>query len=83
MVKDKFNRDVPYWVARRIQELAVIDPSSTAFRYGKNWNSSIKKDVPVPGELHVRLEHLQMIMTALHDTIGSIPASSCQQAVEI
>jgi len=64
-VKRERDIDIPAWVIVRIQELAKIDPGSTAFRYNKNWDKTAKKDRAVDGEFHVDLLHLQHAMNAL------------------
>jgi len=64
-VKREFDTDVPSWITVRIKELAKIDPDSTAFRYSENWDKTAKRDIPVDGEFHVDLLHLQRVMNAL------------------
>ncbi len=64
-IKREYDTDVPAWVTVQIQELAKIDPGSTAFRYNKNWDKTTKKDKAVDGEFHVDLLHLQHVMNAL------------------
>lgn len=73
MIKTDFNEDVPGWITHRIKELALIDPASTAFRYGESYDQDQKQNVPVDGELHVDLNHLQQMMTALHQALGKVP----------
>ena len=64
-VKRECDTDVPAWIIVQIQELAKIDPGSTAFRYNKSWDKTTKKDLPVDGEFHVDLLHLHHAMDAL------------------
>jgi hypothetical protein len=68
-VKREYGRDVPNWITARIKELAKIDPGSTAFRYSENWDKAAKKDIPVDGEFHVDLLHLQRAMNALKSAL--------------
>jgi|SRR5882762_6635186 len=68
-IKDEFDADVPDWIVTRIKELAKIDPGSTAFRYNENWDKTAKKDIPVDGEFHVNLRHLQSTMKALYTAL--------------
>jgi hypothetical protein len=63
-VKREFDTDVPDWIIARLKELAKIDPGSTAFRYNENRN------VPVDGEFHVDLHHLQHVMNALKTALS-------------
>ena len=65
LIKAEFNYDVPDWVGKRLKELAAIDPNSTAFRYSQNYDKATKRDLPVDGEYHVDLAHLQNSMLAL------------------
>jgi hypothetical protein len=71
-VKREFDTDVPGWITVRIKELAKIDPGSTAFRYSVNWDKTAKKDMPVDGEFHVDLLHLQRVMNALKTALYGI-----------
>jgi len=64
-VKREFHTDVPDWIIARLKELAKIDPGSTAFRYNENKDETTKEYVPVDGEFHVDLHHLQHVMNAL------------------
>jgi HEPN domain-containing protein len=64
-VKRESGREVPSWITARIKELAKIDPGSTAFLYGENWDKTARKDLPVEGEFHVDLLHLQRVMNTL------------------
>lgn len=57
---------LPSWIARRVKEVAAIDPNSTAFRYAENRDRITKRDVPVDGEIYVNLNHLREAMEALH-----------------
>jgi hypothetical protein len=54
----------------RLKELAKIDPGSTAFRYSENRDETSKKYVPVDGEFHVDLRHLQRVMNALKTALS-------------
>ena len=65
LIKAEFDCDVPDWVGNRLRELAVIDPGSTAFRHGQNYDKTSKRDLPVDGEYHVNLAHLPESLRAL------------------
>src|SRR5262249_54851029 len=55
---------VPNWVIKRLEELAAIDPSSQAFRYGEYGGA-------LPDELHVDLIHFRAAMLALNTALVS------------
>ena len=74
-IKTEFDADVPDWIAKRLKELAAIDPNSTAFRYSQNYDKTAKKDVPVDGEFHVDLAHLQSAMAALNTALVGVIAA--------
>ena len=71
-VKREFDTDVPDWIIARLKELAKIDPGSTAFRYSENRDETSKKYVPVDGEFHVDLRHLQRVMNALKTALSDL-----------
>lgn len=77
-IKSTFDADVPSWILDRMGELSIIDPNSTAFRYNKVFSKASKSDVPVAGEFHVDLRHLQSAMLALNTAlVGVIAAVAC------
>ena len=77
-VKEEFDNELPDWISSRLNELAAIDPNSTAFRYSQNYERSSKTDVPVEGEFHIDVAHLQSAMMALNSAIvGLIAAIAC------
>lgn len=57
---------VPTWVLRRCEELASIDPSSEAFRYGEYGSPKGADGSPIADEIHVDLHHLRSAMLALN-----------------
>jgi hypothetical protein len=57
-------QDVPNWVIKRLEELAAIDPSSQAFRYGEYGRA-------LTDELHVDLIHFNAAMLALNTALVS------------
>jgi hypothetical protein len=62
---------VPAWVIKRLEELAAIDPSSEAFRYGE-YDTPITKDGgALIDEIHVDLIHLKAAMLALNTAMVS------------
>lgn len=71
-VRDRFGVQLPSWVAARLKEIAAIDPNSTAFRYGENYDKQRKVHVEVDGELYVSLTHLQEITSALKAIFQSL-----------
>lgn len=63
----RWGRSVPGWITARLKEIAAIDPGSTAFRYGENYDRTIKANVPpVPSAMYVSLPHLQRAMLTLN-----------------
>jgi hypothetical protein len=73
-MKREYAADIPSWINARIKEVAAIDPTSTAFRYGVTYDRDLKLDVRVPGETYVSLPHLQQAMLALNTALaGTIP----------
>lgn len=71
MVKEKYNEDVPLWIARRMRELAAIDPKSTAFRYGAYKAPIDAADRPIEFEAYVSVPHLKAAMLALNTALVS------------
>jgi hypothetical protein len=63
--------DVPGWVLRRCEELASIDPSSEAFRYGEYGSPKGADGSPIADEIHVDLHHLRSAMLALNAALVS------------
>jgi hypothetical protein len=53
---------VPQWVIKRLEELAAVDPGSTAFRYGEHASCE---------EIHIDLYHLKAAMLALNAALVS------------
>jgi HEPN domain-containing protein len=64
---ERWGRSMPTWIISRLKEIAAIDPGSTAFRYGENYDPSLKATVsPVPSAMYVSLPHLQRAMLTLN-----------------
>ncbi len=58
---------MPSWIIDRLKEIAAIDPGSTAFRYGENYDRVLKADVPpAPTAMYVSVQHLQRAMLTLN-----------------
>lgn len=58
---------VPSWIIDRLKEIAAIDPGSTAFRYGENYDRMLKADVPpMPSAMYVSVPYLQRAMLTLN-----------------
>jgi hypothetical protein len=74
LIKAWSGADLPDWISHRLQELAAIDPGSTAFRYSRNFDRLARVDVPVDGEFHVDLAHLQSAMAALNAALVGVIA---------
>jgi hypothetical protein len=74
MVKEQYAEDVPGWIVRRMKELAAIDPSSTAFRYGTYGTPIDAAGSPIEFEAYVSLPHLQTAMLALNTALISTVA---------
>ncbi len=76
MIKAQYGQDIPYWIIRRMKELAAIDPNSTAFRYGSYGAPINGVGSPIEPEAYVSLPHLQAAMlalsTALVDAVAEI-----------
>jgi hypothetical protein len=65
-VVEKRGMKLPAWIGTRLDEIARIDPASTAFRYSNDG---------IDGEIYVSLTHLKQIMTALHAAFSSFATS--------
>jgi hypothetical protein len=74
MIKEQYGQDLPEWVIRRLKELAAIDPSSTAFRYGAYGTPIDAADASIEFEAYVSLPHLQSGMLALNTALTSAVA---------
>lgn len=74
LIKTEYDYDVPDWVGDRLKELATIDPNTTTFRYSQNWDKTTKRDLPVDGEYHVDLAHLESSMLALNSALMGVVA---------
>lgn len=64
-VRDHHGEDVPSWIVNRLREIARIDPTSEAFRYGEDRYMS-KDRSPVPYETYIRVGELHDVMNALY-----------------
>jgi len=62
--KRRTGEQVPQWIADRLKDLARIDPTSEAFRYGEDKYDS-KKRSGIPVETYVRV-------LELHDEMNKI-----------
>ena len=77
-IKVEFGADLPDWISNRLNDLAALDPGSTAFRYSQNYDKANKADMPVDGEYHLDLFHLQGAMMALNSAlVGVVAAKAC------
>jgi len=64
--REKFSDAPPSWIKATLNEIASIDPNSTAFRYAENRDTTRRKWVPVDGEVYVGLRNLQETMKTLN-----------------
>ena len=73
-VKARTGALMPSWIMNRLQEIASIDPGSTAFRYGENYDPIAKRPIPpVASAVYVSLPHLQRAMLTLNAAlVGAI-----------
>jgi hypothetical protein len=69
--KKEAGETVPSWAIKRCEELAAIDPSSEAFRYGEYSAPRGKDGSPLVDEIHVDLLHLKAAMLALNSALVS------------
>lgn len=76
VVQERFNQPVPSWFKDRMMELAAIDPGSTAFRYGENYDKASKSFGPVPGEVHADLRYLRAVMETMNRALRRVIAKS-------
>jgi hypothetical protein len=66
-VQARTGQSVPPWIMKRLKEIASIDPGSTAFRYGENYDPVAKRSIPpVTSAVYVSLPHLQRAMLTLN-----------------
>lgn len=72
VVQANHGHALPAWMAARLREIAGIDPTSTAFRYGESYDPRTKASVCVPGELYIDVRHLQAVMVALRATLSRV-----------
>jgi len=68
-IRRQFGQEVPGWVKTRFEELAEMDPNSTAFRYAENYDKQCKQYVPVGGEIYVGINHLHDAMKTLNSVL--------------
>jgi hypothetical protein len=64
-VRDQHGEEVPSWIVSRLREIAQIDPTSQAFRYGEDRYEPQKRR-PVPYETYVRVAELHDVMNTLY-----------------
>lgn len=77
-VREHFGQEVPRWVIEQLNEVARIDPTSQAFRYGEDRYSNCKANQrrPVPHETYVRVEDLHNSMNRLYSALARALAIS-------
>ncbi|MCI5103891.1 MAG: hypothetical protein MRY60_08950 [Algiphilus sp.] len=63
--RDKHGERVPSWIVGRLREIARIDPTSEAFRYGED-RYEPKARRPVPHETYVRVAELNGVINELY-----------------
>lgn len=72
LIQGRYGQAPPPWIAESLMDLAAIDPGSTAFRYGENYDRATKRHVPIPLEVYVDLQYLRMTMKALNDVLSRV-----------
>lgn len=77
-VRARYGQEVPRWVIEQLNEVARIDPTSQAFRYGEDKYSDCKSGQrqPIPHETYVRVEDLHRSMNALYSVLARALAIS-------
>jgi len=70
--KEKYAEDVPQWITRRLKELARIDPTSQAFRYGEDKYHDSKTPTGIPAETYVRVLELHDEMNRLYRALRNV-----------
>lgn len=68
-VDEKYGQKVPDWIIGRLKELARIDPTSQAFRYGEDKFGPGPERRPVPAETYVRVMELHQTMNRLYEAL--------------
>lgn len=63
--RDQHGEQVPSWIVSRLREIAQIDPTSQAFRYGEDRYEPEQRR-PVPYETYVRVSELHDVMNTLY-----------------
>lgn len=66
--RDQHGEQVPQWIVSRLREIAQIDPTSQAFRYGEDRYDPRQRD-PVPHETYVRVAELHDVMNTLYSVL--------------
>lgn len=68
-------RPSPPWIINRLKEFAALDPNSTAFRYGENYDPMTKQQTaPAASTRYVSVPHLQRAMLSLNAALrGEMP----------
>lgn len=67
-VRDHHGVKVPSWIVKRLREIARIDPTSEAFRYGEDRYTS-KDRSSVPYETYIRVNELHDVMNTLYSAL--------------
>lgn len=67
-VRDHHGVKVPSWIVKRLREIARIDPTSEAFRYGEDRYTS-KDRSSVPYETYIRVSELHDVMNTLYSAL--------------
>ena len=72
-IRQRYGKDVPAWITKRLKEIAAVDPNSEAFRYGAAVG---------PDEVYVSLPHLQDAMIALNWALASVVGGISTERME-
>lgn len=76
-VRDHHGEYVPSWIVNRLREIARIDPTSEAFRYGEDRYRPRTRS-PVPHETYIRVDELHDVMNALYAALSRAAGIAAQ-----
>jgi hypothetical protein len=68
-VHREHRQEVPRWIVERLHELARIDPTSEAFRYGEDKYQGTADRSGIPAETYVRVMELHDEMNRLYGAL--------------
>ena len=77
-VRDRHGEQVPSWIVSRLREIARIDPTSQAFRYGEDHYAPRQRS-PVPYETYIRVGELHDVINTLYAALHRAAAIAAQR----